>query len=159
MDKNPPANAGDRGSIPGPGRLHMPQSDWARSRQLRKSTHLEPVLHDKRNHCKWEGHALQWRVALTHHNSRKLAHSNENPVRPKQKKALKETQKGRKNTLPQNNNHVNYIFWKHCLKIIKKKSMPISIIIIIIIIDLKSMPISIIIIIIIIDLKIPTNAG
>lgn len=46
------------------------------------------------------------------------------------KKALKETQKGRKNTLPQNNNHVNYIFWKHFLKTTKKKSMPISIIII-----------------------------
>ena len=24
--KNPPANAGDTGSIPGPGRSHMPQS-------------------------------------------------------------------------------------------------------------------------------------
>ena len=24
--KNPPASAGDTGSIPGPGRLHMPQS-------------------------------------------------------------------------------------------------------------------------------------
>ena len=27
VDKNPPANAEDRGSIPGPGRLHMPQSN------------------------------------------------------------------------------------------------------------------------------------
>ena len=25
--KNPPANAGDTGSIPGPGRLHMPRSN------------------------------------------------------------------------------------------------------------------------------------
>ena len=25
--KNPPANAGDTGSIPGPGRSHMPQSN------------------------------------------------------------------------------------------------------------------------------------
>ena len=25
--QNPPANAGDTGSIPGPGRSHMPQSD------------------------------------------------------------------------------------------------------------------------------------
>ena len=25
--KNPPANAGDRGSSPGPGRSHMPQSN------------------------------------------------------------------------------------------------------------------------------------
>ena len=26
VDQNPPANAGDRVSIPGPGRSHMPQS-------------------------------------------------------------------------------------------------------------------------------------
>ena len=25
--KNPPANAGDTGSVPGPGRFHMPQSN------------------------------------------------------------------------------------------------------------------------------------
>ena len=29
VDKNPPANAGDTGLIPGPGRFHMPQSNWA----------------------------------------------------------------------------------------------------------------------------------
>ena len=29
MDKNPPANAGDMGSIPGPGRLHMLRSSQA----------------------------------------------------------------------------------------------------------------------------------
>ena len=52
MDKNPPANAADMGSIPGPGRLHMPQSNWARSLQLLKSARLEPVLYDKRNNCK-----------------------------------------------------------------------------------------------------------
>ena len=27
MDKNPPANAGDKGSIPSPGRFHMPWSN------------------------------------------------------------------------------------------------------------------------------------
>jgi len=27
VEKNPPANAGDTGSIPGPGRFHMPQSN------------------------------------------------------------------------------------------------------------------------------------
>ena len=31
---NPPANAGDSGSSPGPGRSHVPQSDWAREPQL-----------------------------------------------------------------------------------------------------------------------------
>ena len=29
MFKNSPADAGDMGSIPGPGRLHMPQGSWA----------------------------------------------------------------------------------------------------------------------------------
>ena len=27
VDKNPPANAGDRSSAPGPGRFHMPWSN------------------------------------------------------------------------------------------------------------------------------------
>ena len=27
VDENPPANAGDVGSVSGPGRFHMPQSD------------------------------------------------------------------------------------------------------------------------------------
>ena len=34
MVKNPPANAGDTGSSPGPGRSHMPQSNSARVPQL-----------------------------------------------------------------------------------------------------------------------------
>ena len=32
--KNPPANAGDTGLLPGPGRSHMPRSNWARVPQL-----------------------------------------------------------------------------------------------------------------------------
>ena len=32
--ENLPANAGDTGSSPGPGRSHMPRSNWARERQL-----------------------------------------------------------------------------------------------------------------------------
>ena len=32
--KNPPANAGDTGSVPGPGRFHMPWSNKARAPQL-----------------------------------------------------------------------------------------------------------------------------
>ena len=34
MVKNLPANAGNTGSSPGPGRSHMPRSDWARAPQL-----------------------------------------------------------------------------------------------------------------------------
>ena len=44
MDKNSPANAEDTGSIPGPGRFQMTQSNEARVPQLLKPTHLEPVL-------------------------------------------------------------------------------------------------------------------
>ena len=32
--ENLPANAGDTGSIPGPGRSHMPRSNWAREPHL-----------------------------------------------------------------------------------------------------------------------------
>ena len=55
--KNPPANAGDTGSSPGPGRSHMPcgatkpvhHNYWGRMPQLLKPACLEPVLH-KRSH-------------------------------------------------------------------------------------------------------------
>ena len=69
--KNLPANAGDTGSIPDPGRSYMPQSHSAcappqllslcsRARgskplspwpQLLKPTCLQPVLHNRRSHC------------------------------------------------------------------------------------------------------------
>ena len=55
--KNPPANAGDTGSSPGPGRSHMPRSNSARAPQLlslhsgaRVPQLLEPVLCNKRSH-------------------------------------------------------------------------------------------------------------
>ena len=56
MVKNPPANAGDRASSPGPGGSRMPRSNWAREPQLLslhsrarkpqllKPASLEPVL-------------------------------------------------------------------------------------------------------------------
>ena len=63
--KNPPANAGDRGTIPGLGRFHMQRSTHARVPQLlslcsrahklqllkSKRLDLEPVLCNKRSHC------------------------------------------------------------------------------------------------------------
>ena len=60
--KNPPANARDTGSSPGPGRSHMPWSNKARAPQLLslrsrarepqllKPACLEPVLRNKRSH-------------------------------------------------------------------------------------------------------------
>ena len=60
--KNPPANEGDTGSSPGPGRSHMPRSNKARASQLLslrsrarepqllKPTCLEPALCNNRSH-------------------------------------------------------------------------------------------------------------
>ena len=60
--KNPPANAGDTGSVPGLGRSHMPQSNeasvpqllspgpGAQELQLLSPCVLEPVLCNKRSH-------------------------------------------------------------------------------------------------------------
>ena len=62
MVKNPPANAGDMGLSPGPGRSHMLQSNSARAPQLLslrsrarepqllKPACLEPVPRNKRSH-------------------------------------------------------------------------------------------------------------
>ena len=49
--KNPPANAGDMGVIPGPGRFHMPHSNyWAWMQQLLKSARprVHALQHEKR---------------------------------------------------------------------------------------------------------------
>ena len=75
--KNPPANAGDMGSIPGPGRSHMPRSNWACAPQLlsRRSRAREPQLLrlcatttearalQQEKPQKWEALAPQRRVA------------------------------------------------------------------------------------------------
>ena len=92
--KNPPANAGDTGSSPGPGRSHMPRSNQAhapqllslRSRarepQLLKPTHLEPVLCNKRSHRNEKPvHRNKEQPACR--NQRKPTHSHEDPTQPK----------------------------------------------------------------------------
>ncbi|KAJ8782111.1 hypothetical protein J1605_001975 [Eschrichtius robustus] len=55
--ENLPASAGDTGSSPGPGRCHMPRSNWAREPQLlslsavtTEPARLELVLDNKRSH-------------------------------------------------------------------------------------------------------------
>ena len=48
--KNPPANAGNTGSIPGVGGFHIPWSSQARVPQLLKPSHPEPVLHTGKSH-------------------------------------------------------------------------------------------------------------
>ena len=85
--KNPPANAGDMGSSPSPGRSRMPQSNKARAPQLLSllSRAREPQLLSLRvtatEACarranapqqekppQWEARAPQWRVAPTPRN-------------------------------------------------------------------------------------------
>ena len=87
MVKNPPANAEDTGSIPGPGRSHMPRSNWTREPQLLslRSRACEPQLlsprattteaHAPRARApqqekppQWDARAPQWRAAPAHRN-------------------------------------------------------------------------------------------
>ena len=87
MIKNPPANAGDTGSSPGPGRSHMSQSNWARAPQLlslhsgaRKPQLLSPSATTAEAHVprasapqqekplQWEACVPQQRVAPAHRN-------------------------------------------------------------------------------------------
>ena len=82
MVKNPPANAGDMGSSPGPGGSRMPRSNWARAPQLlslhsraRKPQLLSACATTTEAHVprarapqqekppQWEAHAPQQRVA------------------------------------------------------------------------------------------------
>ena len=46
--ESPPADAGDTGSCPGPGRSRMPRSGWAREPWPLSLCVLEPVLHKGR---------------------------------------------------------------------------------------------------------------
>ena len=48
--KNLPANAGDTGLIPGPGRSHIHQGSQARALQPLTPVWLETALHNTRNH-------------------------------------------------------------------------------------------------------------
>ena len=59
---NLPANVGDAGSIPGPGRFHVLRNDYVRVLQL-LSLCLEPVFHNRRSHHKEPLHHNQ-RVPL-----------------------------------------------------------------------------------------------
>ena len=68
--KNPPANARNMGSIPGPGRAHMPQSNWARlpwllSLRTATTEACAPTgrAPQQEKPPQWEAHALQQSVA------------------------------------------------------------------------------------------------
>ena len=67
VDKNLPANAGCRDSIPGPGRPHVEWSSQAHVPHLLKPMHLEPVLH-KRSHCSEKPVYLELEIPATREN-------------------------------------------------------------------------------------------
>ena len=69
MVKNPPANAGDTGSVPDQGRFHMLQSNSARAPQL-----LSPSAAAR------EAWALHLEGSPARCNSRKSVHSSEDPA-------------------------------------------------------------------------------
>ena len=60
--KNPPANAGDTGSRPGPGRSHMPRSDYVPEPQL-LSLRSRAHAPQQEKPLQWEACAPQRRVA------------------------------------------------------------------------------------------------
>ena len=73
--KNPPANAGDMGSSPGPGRPHMPWSNKAHVPQLLSPRAATTEARAPRARApqqekppQWEAHALQQRVAPARRN-------------------------------------------------------------------------------------------
>ena len=68
--KNPPANAGDTGSIPAPaqGRFHMLVVNWAGASQLLKPAPQEPRLHNKKSHNSEKPTHHNYRVAPAHGN-------------------------------------------------------------------------------------------
>ena len=85
--KNPPANAGDTGSSPGPGRSHMPLNNQAHARQLlslRSRAHKPQLLNPRATTTEvhvprarapqqekppqWEARAPQQRVAPARRN-------------------------------------------------------------------------------------------
>ena len=101
MVKNPPANAGDTGSIPGPGGSHMPRSNWADVEQLSSwATTAEPVLWSphataaeahapgagatrRERPPQWEARAQRQGMAPTRRSWGEPAHSNKDPMQPK----------------------------------------------------------------------------
>ena len=80
--KNPPANAGDMGWIPGVGKSHMPQSDYTHGLQLLSlcSRAWEP---QQEKPLQWETCPLQRRAAPNHGNWRKPECNNKDPAQPK----------------------------------------------------------------------------
>ena len=76
--KNPPANAGDTCSIPGPGILHVLRRNWAQGLHSYWACTLGPVLQNERSQHNEKPTHLNQRAALIHTNQRAaLVHTNQ----------------------------------------------------------------------------------
>ena len=64
MVKNPPANAEEMGSVPGPGRSHLPGGNWARVPQLQSPRSRAGAWEQERS-SQWEARAPQIEKAHT----------------------------------------------------------------------------------------------
>ena len=76
-----PANAGDTGSSPGPGRSHMPRSNWAREPQLSmriwslcSATREATIVRGPRTAMKSGPHLPQLEKALTQETKTQHSH-------------------------------------------------------------------------------------
>ena len=88
MVKNPPANAGDTSSTPGPGRFPMPWGNWAWASQL-LSLYWARALQQGKT---WQGEAehRNWRAAQASCKQRKPTHSSEDPEQPNERNKTEE---------------------------------------------------------------------
>ena len=90
MARNPPANAGDTGMIPGLGRFHMPWGNSATATEpvccIYWSPHTDSLSSTTREVTAMRSpRTSSWRLVPTHCNKRKPACSNEDAVQAKQK--------------------------------------------------------------------------
>ena len=87
--KNPPADAGDTGSVPDPGKSHMRRGNLAHVPRWLKPAHLEPVPNNEKP-PQWKVHAQQLESSPPLATAREKPElSNEDPVQPKIKKLMK----------------------------------------------------------------------
>ena len=68
VDKTPPVNAGNTGSIPGLGRVHMPWNNQAHRPRLLKLECPGALAVQEEKPLQRETRAPQWRAALALHN-------------------------------------------------------------------------------------------
>ena len=83
MVKNLPANAGNTGLIPGPGRSHMAQGNEAHAPQLLKSERPRAYALQQGRHRNEKPTHPNERVVHARRHYRKPTHSRKDPVQPK----------------------------------------------------------------------------